>query len=189
MTKSDRDRLPPGQYWEGSLPVLDLGVHPNIAQRDWTFTVAGAVERRIEWDWRTFMAQPQIEVTVDIHCVTTWSVRNQRWIGVAAKRLLDVVRPRAEAGFLVAHGHDGYTTNLPLVDFDDDDVLLAHTLNGAPLPREHGGPVRLMVPKLYFWKSAKWLRHMVFLDQDSPGYWEARGYHDRGDPWKEERFG
>ncbi len=133
------------------------------------------------------MAQPQVKVTADIHCVTDWSVKDQVWEGVSARHLLRVARVLPEAKFLVAHGSDGYTTNLPLERLGDDAVI-AHALNGEPLAREHGGPVRLVVPSLYFWKSAKWLKHIVFLADDAPGYWEARGYHSRGDPWDEERF-
>jgi DMSO/TMAO reductase YedYZ molybdopterin-dependent catalytic subunit len=182
-------RLPPGQQTTRDWPVLDLGLRPNVPKEQWVLTVAGAVERRIRWDWAEFMAQPQAEVASDIHCVTAWSRFDNRWRGVAAKHLLSLARPRPEAKFLVFHGHDGYTTNVPLRHFDADDALLAHAWNGEALPREHGGPVRVVIPKLYFWKSAKWLSHIVFLDRDAPGYWESRGYHAVGDPWREERYG
>ena len=182
-------RLPPGQEITKDWPVLDLGLKPNVPKEQWTFTVAGLIENPIRWDWAQFMAQPQTEITTDIHCVTQWSLYDNRWKGVSAKHFLSVVRPKANARFLVFHSHDSYTTNVPLAHFDAEDVLLAHTWNGEPLPREHGGPVRVVIPKLYFWKSAKWVRHVVFLEKDAPGYWEVRGYHNVGDPWKEERYG
>ncbi len=182
-------RLPPGQHIVKDFPVLDLGDQPNLTQRDWTLTTAGQISNSIRWTFDDLMAQPQTEITCDIHCVTTWSRYDNRWRGVSAKHLLSVVAPKATAAFLMVRSFDGYATNVPLSWFDDDDVLLAHTWNGAPLTREHGGPVRLVIPKLYFWKSAKWLRHITFMDKDAPGYWEARGYHAVGDPWKEQRYG
>ncbi|MSO92085.1 MAG: sulfite oxidase-like oxidoreductase [Rhodospirillales bacterium] len=182
-------RLPPGQEITRDWPVLDLGLKPNVPKEQWAFTVAGLVENPVRWDWDAFMAQPQTEITTDIHCVTQWSLYDSRWKGVSAKHVLSLVRPKANARFLVFHSHDAYTTNVPLASFDADDALLAHTWNGAPLAREHGGPVRVVIPKLYFWKSAKWVRHVVFLEKDAPGYWEVRGYHNTGDPWKEERYG
>lgn len=184
-----RRRLPPGQRTTRDWPVLDLGERPAVAPADWVFTVGGLVDNPIRWGWRDFLAQPQVEIRSDIHCVTQWSRYDNTWRGVAARHLLAVVRPRAGARFVVFHGHDGYTTNLPLERFDVDDALLAHAWEGEPLSREHGGPVRVVVPRLYFWKSAKWVRHMLVADRDVPGYWEARGYHAVGDPWKEERYG
>ncbi|HLN25046.1 MAG TPA: sulfite oxidase-like oxidoreductase [Patescibacteria group bacterium] len=181
-------RLPPGQREVTDWPVLDLGVVPNLSTRDWSFSVGGMVERTVEWNWDQFLAQPQLSLRVDMHCVTAWSRYDNDFVGVPALRLLDVVRPLPEARFLMLHGYDGYTTNLPLADFADDDVVLAHSWQGRPISREHGGPMRLILPKLYLWKSAKWLRHITFSDRDDPGYWEQRGYHRRGDPWKEERY-
>ena len=181
-------RVPPGQHEVATLPVLDLGTQPNLAQSDWSLTVGGAVEHPLKWDWRAFQDQPQIEVTADIHCVTTWSIHGTRWQGVATAHLLAQVRPRSGVRFVMLKGYDGYSTNLPLHRFAAADALIAHRLDGQPLPREHGGPVRLVVPQLYFWKSAKWLRAITFMDQDSPGYWELRGYHDEGDPWKQQRY-
>lgn len=181
-------RLPPGQRETADWPVLDLGLSPNLQREDWSLQVAGAVERPLKWDWSQFMAQPQMELTTDIHCVTTWSRYGNTWRGVSARHLLDLVKPRAEAKFLMFRSYDGYTTNVPLDRFADDDVLLAHSWQGEPLSRDHGGPVRVVIPKLYFWKSAKWLRAITFMDKDAPGYWELRGYHDEGDPWKEERY-
>lgn len=181
-------RLPPGQVRTHKWPVLDLGERPAIDHRDWLLTVGGLVGNNIKWSWDDFMAQPQTESVSDIHCVTQWSLFDNHWEGVSAKAFLKAVQPAPEAAFLVLRSHDGYATNLDLKDFDDDDVLLAHSWEGKPLSREHGGPVRVIVPKLYFWKSAKWLRHITFTDQEVPGYWEVRGYHRRGDPWKEERY-
>ncbi|RAU22660.1 sulfite oxidase-like oxidoreductase [Paramagnetospirillum kuznetsovii] len=181
-------RLPPGQRETADFPVLDLGEAPNMLPRDWSMTVGGQVDNPIRWDWAAFMAQPQTEIVTDIHCVTTWSRYDNRWTGVSARHLLSLVRPRPTAKFLLLRSYDGYTTNLPLARFADDDVLLAHSWQGEPLSREHGGPVRAVVPKLYFWKSAKWLRHITFSDRDTAGYWELRGYHDEGDPWREQRY-
>lgn len=181
-------RLPPGQREVKDWPVLDLGTVPNLATSDWKFSVAGAVERPLSWSWQDFLAQPQMTLKVDMHCVTAWSRYDNRFVGVPALHLLDLVRPRPEARFLMLRSYDGYTTNLPLADFADDDVLLAHSWEGKPISRDHGGPMRLVLPKLYLWKSAKWLRHITFLDRDEPGYWEQRGYHMRGDPWLEQRY-
>lgn len=182
-------RLPPGQRVVNDWPVLDLGVVPNLSPKDWAFSVGGMVERPIQWSWEDLLAQPQVTVRCDIHCVTAWSRYDNDFAGVPALHLLDVVRPRQEAAFVMLRSYDGYTTNLPLSDFADEDVLLAHSWQGQPIGREHGGPMRLILPKLYLWKSAKWLRHITFAERDSPGYWEQRGYHMRGDPWKEERYG
>jgi DMSO/TMAO reductase YedYZ molybdopterin-dependent catalytic subunit len=185
----DKVRLPPGQRLTQDFPVLDLGVQPNIATADWSFSVAGQVAHPLRWDWAAFMAQPQVTLTNDIHCVTTWSRYDNTWVGIAMRTLLATVKPFESAKFVMLRSFDGYSTNLPLADIDRDDVLLAHTWQGKPLSRDHGGPMRLVVPHLYFWKSAKWLRHITFMERDQPGYWEARGYHMRGDPWTEERYG
>lgn len=182
------DRLPPGQHLVRDWPVLDLGVHPTISQADWRLTVGGAIENPIAWGWQNFMHQPQSTRLSDIHCVTSWSRYDNSWEGVSARDLLEIVRPRADAQFVMLHGHDGYTTNLTLDDFADEQALLAHSWQGAPLAREHGGPVRFVVPHLYFWKSAKWLKHIAFMTRDEAGFWEANGYHNRGDPWLEQRY-
>lgn len=181
-------RLPPGQHLVKNWPVLDLGLRPQILPMRFLLAVTGAVRYPLRWDWAAFMAAPQIESRSDIHCVTTWSRLDNNWTGVAMRHLLDLVQPRAEARFVVLHGHDGYTTNLPLACLQDDDVVIAHSWEGRPLSPEHGGPARLVVPRLYFWKSAKWLRRIDFRPADKPGFWEERGYHDRGDPWREERY-
>jgi DMSO/TMAO reductase YedYZ molybdopterin-dependent catalytic subunit len=186
---ADARRLPPGQTRTHKWPVLDLGPQPVIVPENWKLTVGGAVRNRIAWDWANFMGQPQAELTSDIHCVTAWSRFDNTWRGVSTQHILSMVQPEPFARFVIVHGYDGYTTNLPLARFAAANALIAHSWQGQPLTREHGGPARLVVPDLYFWKSAKWVRHLTFLDSDTPGYWEARGYHDEGDPWRNQRFG
>jgi DMSO/TMAO reductase YedYZ molybdopterin-dependent catalytic subunit len=187
--RPESQRLPPGQRRVENWPVLDLGIQPAIGTEDWQLVVDGLVENPIRWDWATLHAQPVFRVTSDIHCVTAWSRFDNAWEGVSARHLIATVRPLAAARFVVLHSHDDYTTNLPLADFAAEDALLAHSWQGRPLPREHGGPVRMVVPKLYFWKSAKWLRRIEFIAEDRRGFWEERGYHGHGDPWTEERYG
>jgi DMSO/TMAO reductase YedYZ molybdopterin-dependent catalytic subunit len=182
-------RLPPGQRQVQDWPVLDLGITPNIPTREWNLTVAGAVEKPFTWSWEDFRAQPQVQMTSDIHCVTAWSRYDNLWEGVSTRHFLSVARPRREARHVVLRSYDGYATNLTLERFAAEDALIAHSWEGKPLSQEHGGPVRLIVPKLYLWKSAKWIRQITFLEKDAPGYWEVRGYHNEGDPWKEERYG
>lgn len=188
-TARTAERLPPGQHLTKDFPVLDLGVQPNMLAKDWTLSVAGQVRHPLKWSWDDLMKQPQQDFTNDIHCVTTWSRYDNIWRGVPMRALIEACRPMDTAKFLMVKSFDGYATNVPLSDVDRDDVFLAHAWDNKPLARDHGGPVRLVVPHLYFWKSAKWLRHITFMDQDQPGYWEARGYHMRGDPWMEERYG
>jgi DMSO/TMAO reductase YedYZ molybdopterin-dependent catalytic subunit len=182
------DRLPPGQHQVRDWPVLDLGVQPKIDTADWELRVFGAVQEQLTWDWPAFNALPQRREVTDIHCVTTWSRFDNQWDGVVTRDVLAIVQPKPEARFVVLHSYDGYTTNLPLDDFAAEDAILAHSWQGQPLPVEHGGPVRLVVPHLYFWKSAKWLHRIELITEDRPGYWEERGYHDRGDPWSEQRY-
>lgn len=182
------ERLPPGQHLVRDWPVLDLGLQPEIPLERWRLDVAGEVEAPTSWDFAAFRALPQRRFVSDIHCVTTWSRYDNAWEGVATTDLLDLVRPTEDAGFVVLHSYDGYTTNLPLDDFASPDAIVAHSWEGAPLTRAHGGPVRLVVPHLYFWKSAKWLRGIEFVTADQLGFWEVRGYHRRGDPWAEERY-
>lgn len=184
-----RERLPPGQREVRNWPVLDLGVQPEIDLETWELVVDGAVENPIRWRWEEFRAQPMARMVSDIHCVTAWSRYDNRWDGVAALHLLSLARPRAEARHAVFHSYDGYTTNLELADFADEDVILAHSWEGKPLTLDHGGPVRVVVPKRYFWKSAKWVQRIEFAVADKPGFWETRGYHNEADPWKEERYG
>jgi DMSO/TMAO reductase YedYZ molybdopterin-dependent catalytic subunit len=182
-------RLPPGQRKVENWPVLDLGAQPDVPVERWRLTLDGLVENPVTWDWAAFRAQPVVRDVSDIHCVTAWSRFDNHWEGVGARHILAVVKPKPEARFIVCHSYDDYTTNLPLAEFTADDVLLAHSWQGKPLTREHGGPVRAIVPKLYFWKSAKWLRRIEFIAEDRAGFWEQRGYHLHGDPWTEERYG
>lgn len=182
------DRLPPGQHLVEKWPVLDLGIQPDIPRESWKLTIDGAVENPLEWDWQTFAAQPQTSYVSDIHCVTTWSRYDNRWDGVSARHLLDLVKPLPEARHLIFHSYDGYTTNVKLEVFQDSDVLLAHSWEGAPLTPEHGAPVRVIIPKWYFWKSAKWIKRIEFSAVDKPGFWEVRGYNNEGDPWNEDRY-
>ncbi|HEY9080766.1 sulfite oxidase-like oxidoreductase [Magnetovibrio sp.] len=185
----DKPRLPPGQRLTQDFPVLDLGIQPPIAPDEWRLTVSGLVDNPIDWGWADFHDQPHVDIVTDIHCVTTWSRYDNRWQGISGPQFLSVVQPRADAKYMVFHAHDGYTTNVPVKVFNDDEVILAHTWNGEPISRAHGGPIRPIIPKLYLWKSAKWVKHITFLDKDAPGFWEVRGYHNDADPWKEERYG
>jgi DMSO/TMAO reductase YedYZ molybdopterin-dependent catalytic subunit len=186
--RPENERLPPGQHLVQNWPVLDLGIVPDIETKEWRLRVDGWVENKLDWSWDDFMAQPAFTDVSDIHCVTAWSRYDNQWDGVSARHILALVKPMKEARFVVFHSYDDYTTNLPLADFDDDDVLIAHSWQGEPISREHGGPMRAIVPKLYFWKSAKWVKRIEFIAADRRGFWEANGYHDRGDPWKEERY-
>ncbi|MGJ4883443.1 sulfite oxidase-like oxidoreductase [Bradyrhizobium sp. SZCCHNRI1058] len=188
IIRPEDQRLPPGQHLTRDWPVLDLGLTPSVTSERWRLDVYGAVENPLFWDMRAFLAQEQRQFVSDIHCVTAWSRYDNQWEGLATRDLLAACRPRDSAEFVVLHSYDGYTTNLTLEDFATEDALLAHSWSGAPLTGEHGGPVRVVVPHLYFWKSAKWLKAIEFLDSDKPGYWEVRGYHNRGDPWAEQRY-
>jgi DMSO/TMAO reductase YedYZ molybdopterin-dependent catalytic subunit len=183
------DRLPPGQREVQNWPVLDLGVQPEVPTAKWRLDVGGLVEAPLSWSWTDFKAQSQATIVSDIHCVTAWSRFNNTWEGVATRHLLSLVRPKPEARFVIQHGYDGYSTNVPLEAFAGEDVLLATRWQGKPISREHGGPVRLVLPKLYFWKSAKWIGKLEFTAEDKPGFWEVRGYHNYGDPWTEQRYG
>jgi DMSO/TMAO reductase YedYZ molybdopterin-dependent catalytic subunit len=185
---AETDRLPPGQHLVRDWPVLDLGAQPDISTDRWRLKVGGMVARPMTLDWAGLMALPQTMLRSDIHCVTTWSRYDNEWEGLATRELLAACQPREDARFVVLHSYDGYTTNLSLDDFAAEDALLAHSWSGQPLTEEHGGPVRLVVPHLYFWKSAKWLQAIEFLTEDAPGFWEVRGYHNRGDPWAEQRY-
>ena len=181
------DRIPPGQHLAKGFPVLDLGVRPKFYEPRWRFRVDGEVERELDLSWAEFTGLPRTEQTSDFHCVTTWSKLDVEWSGVLFVDIAALVQPKSSARFVIAEGADYYTTNLPLEDCMDEDVILADHLDGDPLPREHGAPVRLVVPKLYAWKSAKFLQRLTFSAVDQPGYWEQRGYHGRGNPWNEER--
>ncbi|WP_028135237.1 sulfite oxidase-like oxidoreductase [Bradyrhizobium japonicum] len=188
ITRPEDQRLPPGQHLTKDWPVLDLGVTPPISRERWRLDVYGAVQTPVFWTFAEFAAQKQARFTSDIHCVTTWSRYDNEWEGLATRELLAACQPREDARFVVLHSYDGYTTNLALEDFAAEDALLAHSWSGRPLAEEHGGPVRLVVPHLYFWKSAKWLQAIEFRTEDAPGFWEVRGYHNRGDPWAEQRY-
>jgi DMSO/TMAO reductase YedYZ molybdopterin-dependent catalytic subunit len=184
-----RDRLPPGQTLVTDWPVLDLGVQPEITPDRWRLRLEGLVEAPLRFTLDEFMALPQTELTNDIHCVTQWSRYDNHWQGVKAADLLALARPKAAARFVSFTSYDGYTTNVPLAEFATEEVLLAHSWEGAPLSRQHGGPVRVVIPRLYFWKSPKWVTRIELLGADRPGFWEVRGYHNNGDPWLEERYG
>jgi DMSO/TMAO reductase YedYZ molybdopterin-dependent catalytic subunit len=181
-------RLPPGQVLTRKWPVLTYGETPPADPATWTFRCFGLVKEEVSWTWREFLELPRVEVTSDIHCVTRWSRFDNRWEGVAVSEILRRVSPQPEATAVMAHSQGGYTTNIALADLRGDDVLLAFRHDGEDLPAEHGGPCRLVVPKLYFWKSAKWIRAFEFLNVNAPGFWEENGYHLHADPWKEERY-
>jgi DMSO/TMAO reductase YedYZ molybdopterin-dependent catalytic subunit len=187
-SRPGEDRLPPGQHLVKNWPVLDLGIEPAIALSSWRLDIGGEVDTPMALNWDAFIALPQVEHTSDIHCVTSWSRYDNRWNGVSTQELAAHAGIRPEAQFAILTSHDGYTTNLALADFLAEDALLAHSWEGAPLTAEHGGPMRLVAPHLYFWKSPKWLRRIEFATADHPGFWEVRGYHNHGDPWREQRY-
>ena len=182
------DRLPPGQKLTAGFPVLDLGVQPEIALADWTLAVDGLVENPTVLNWEQFAALPQVEDVSDFHCVTTWSKYDCRWGGVALTTLYELARVKPEARFVYFTSYDGYSTNVPLERCLDDDTLVATSFAGAPLAREHGGPARVIIPKLYAWKGAKFVKAVTFLAEDKLGFWEVRGYSNTADPWTEDRY-
>ena len=179
-------RLPPGQYYEPGFPVLTAGPTPRIETGEWAFRIDGMVGTEREWSWDEFQALPSENVPCDIHCVTKWSKLDTSFRGVPVDVLLDEAQPQGE--FATAFAYGGYTTNLSLADLTGGKGWVVTEHEGEPLPREHGGPARLLVPHLYFWKSAKWVAGLRILDHDEPGFWESNGYHNRGDPWREERY-
>lgn len=183
-----RKRLPPGQRLVTNWPVLDLGLQPDVTKDDWRLTVDGLVANPVTLSYAQLLQLPQAERVSDIHCVTKWSRYDNRWNGVAARELVALVRPKEEARHVIFHANDGYTTNVTFEAFAADDVMIAHTWEGYPITRQHGGPVRIVIPRYYFWKSAKWVKRIEFSRDDKPGFWETRGYHNIGDPWKEERY-
>ena len=183
-----QDRLPPGQRLTEKWPVLHYGRVPSIDVNMWTFTISGLVEKERTLTDEEFKSLPQVEVFSDMHCVTTWSRYDNLWEGVGTGTVKDIVAIRPEAKHVLVSCEGGFTTNIPLDDFFQPDALLALKHDGKPLSPEHGGPVRLVVPRLYFWKSAKWVTGIEFLEKDSPGFWERAGYHNHGDPWKQERY-
>jgi DMSO/TMAO reductase YedYZ molybdopterin-dependent catalytic subunit len=186
--EAGRDRLPPGQVLTYKFPVLSYGPNPHIDLNSWRLKVGGLVEEPREFTWEEFMQLPRQRQVCDIHCVTRWSKLDTIWEGVPFREIVKLVRPKPEAKYVMEHSYGGYTTNVPLEELLDDDVLLAFKYDDKPLEPDHGGPMRMLVPKLYFWKSAKWLRGLEFLAGDQPGFWEMYGYHMHGDPWTEERF-
>lgn len=188
ITEEQRARIPPGQYLTEKWPVLHYGSVPGVDLGAWDLRIWGEVEAPQRFDWPAFSRLPRTTVHTDIHCVTRWSRLDMSFDGVAVRDILDLARPTPAARFVVAHAEAGYTANLPLAVLDDDDVLLADAADGAPLSPEHGYPLRLVVPKRYFWKSAKWLRGLELRADDRPGFWERYGYHNEADPWREERF-
>jgi DMSO/TMAO reductase YedYZ molybdopterin-dependent catalytic subunit len=178
--------LPPGQYLTEDFPVLSAGPTPRIPLDRWEFTIDTETGVRRRWSWAQLRALPQETVTVDIHCVTRWSKLGTTWEGVSLDTLLADVETVAD--FVLVHSYGGYTTNLPLEDLVDGKAWVAHRFDGEDLAPEHGGPARLLVPHLYFWKSAKWVRGIQLLVEDEPGFWESVGYHNYGDPWREQRY-
>lgn len=183
------DRLPPGQRLVRDWPVLDLGIQPIIDERRFRLDIDGAVRRPISLRLGEFMALPMTESVSDVHCVTQWSRYDNHWRGVTARAVIDMVEPSDKVRHVIFHAVDGYTTNVTRDQFEQPDVLLVHSWEGAPISRQHGGPVRVLIPRLYLWKSAKWIRRVEFSVADKPGFWEGRGYHNNGDPWNEERYG
>ncbi|HEV3402605.1 MAG TPA: sulfite oxidase-like oxidoreductase [Acidimicrobiales bacterium] len=184
--RSPEGRVPPGQYLVDDFPVLSAGPTPETPTDEWTFSITGSVDEPRRWSWEEFLALPSETITTDIHCVTRWSKLDTVWEGVSVDTLLAEVETSAE--YVVAHCDGGYTTNLPLDDVLDAKAWVAYAYDGEPLEPEHGGPARLLVPHLYLWKSAKWVRELRLVDEDEPGFWESLGYHERGDPWREERY-
>jgi DMSO/TMAO reductase YedYZ molybdopterin-dependent catalytic subunit len=182
----DPARVPPGQYVTDDFPVLSAGPTPEVPLDEWSFAIGGAVGQGRSWTWEELLALPPETVTVDIHCVTKWSKLDTRWTGVSVDVLLEDMEPWGD--YVVAFCDGGYTTNLPLEDVTGGRAWIAYEYDGEPLEPEHGGPVRLLVPHLYFWKSAKWVRGLNVTDADEPGFWETYGYHNYGDPWKEQRY-
>jgi DMSO/TMAO reductase YedYZ molybdopterin-dependent catalytic subunit len=183
---ADQSRLPPGQYLTRDFPVLSAGPTPHTPLDEWSLSIDGAVDAAARWSWEELLALPSETVTVDVHCVTKWSKLDTTWTGVSVDTLLE--RVVTEAGHVTAWSDGDYTTNLPLEDLTGGRAWVAHTYDGEPLAPEHGGPARLLVPHLYFWKSAKWLRGLTLTVADEPGFWESVGYHNYGDPWREQRY-
>jgi DMSO/TMAO reductase YedYZ molybdopterin-dependent catalytic subunit len=179
-------RVPPGQYLVEDFPVLTAGPTPHTPLDQWSFSITGEVDKPAQWTWDEFRAMPAEPVHTDIHCVTRWSKLDTEWEGVSIDTLLEAVEH--DAAYISAFCDGGYTTNLPLQDVTDGKAWVVFQYDGAPLPPEHGGPARLLVPHLYLWKSAKWVRGIELLDDDQPGFWETLGYHRRGDPWQEQRY-
>ena len=184
----DAARLPPGQYKEDGFPVLSAGPTPQVATQSWRFTLKDGPRPIAEWSWEDFAKLPHTALKRDIHCVTKWSKFDTHWEGVRVDDILAAAGVTAPTAFVLAHSYDGYTTNVPYADLTGDQAMVATAYEGRPIAPDHGGPARLLVPHLYFWKSAKWVNALQFTRRDEPGFWELRGYHIYGDPWKEQRF-
>ncbi|VAW08960.1 hypothetical protein MNBD_ACTINO01-1028 [hydrothermal vent metagenome] len=184
----DPDRLPPGQYHTERFPVLQAGSVPDVDMTTWDFVIDGLVERRVAWKWSDIEQMPSSEVAADIHCVTKWSKFDTRWKGVPVSYLWDQITPKPEATHVMINAYHGFTANLPIEDFLRPGNLFAHTYEDDALTLEHGFPLRLVVPHLYFWKSVKWVRGFTLMDADAPGFWERNGYHMYGDPFSEQRY-
>lgn len=182
------ERIPPGQHLVDYFPVLTAGPTPNIEPGDWKFTLKSGPRPVKAWNWAEFNALPMTKMTRDIHCVTSWSKLNTAWEGVLIDDILADAGVEHPTDFLLAHSFDGYSTNVPLADLASGKAMVALKYEGQAIPRDHGGPARLLVPHLYFWKSAKWVNGLQFTERDEPGFWELRGYHIYGDPWKEQRY-
>ena len=183
-----RDRIPPGQYQTRDFPVLSAGPTPRTPLDRWSFTIEGLVRQPVTWTWSELMALPNREWVVDISCVTKWTKLDMRWRGVSLDTLLENVELDQNAAFVIAYSDGGYTTNLPLEDVTGGRAWVAFAFDGEPLQPEHGGPARMLVPHLYFWKSAKWVRGLQLVTDDEPGFWEVNGYNNYGDPWREQRY-
>jgi DMSO/TMAO reductase YedYZ molybdopterin-dependent catalytic subunit len=181
-------RIPPGQHEVSDFPVLSAGPTPHIATANWTFTLRVGPKPVKRWTWDEFNALPRTQVTKDIHCVTTWSKLDTRWEGILVDDILKAADLAPPTGFALAHSFDGYSTNVPVEDLVGGKAMVALLYDGEPLAPDHGGPARLLVPHLYFWKSAKWVNGLQFTERDEAGFWELRGYHMYGDPWREQRF-
>ena len=188
--KQDQEGLevPPGQFVTDKFPVLTYGSIPKIDMDTWQFKIFGLVEEEVTLDWQQFNDVGKVTIDAEFHCVTQWSNLQNTWEGISFNDLVKLVKPKSEAKFVMIHSYGGYTTNLPLDVVTDDDVLFAIKHDGEPLAPDHGAPLRFIVPKRYAWKSAKWANGIEFMDKNVPGFWETRGYHMDGDPWKEERF-
>lgn len=182
------NRIPPGQFQTVKWPVLHAGSVPTIKLERWRLDLFGLVQQRVGLTWDELQAQPHVQVFADMHCVTRWSMLDNTWEGVSTRHLAELAGVKPEAKYVIAHGAHGFTTNMPIGDFLGDDCLVAWSRNGQTLDPDHGWPLRLVIPKLYAWKSAKWLLGLEFVQSDEPGFWEQNGYHNHGDPWTEERF-
>jgi DMSO/TMAO reductase YedYZ molybdopterin-dependent catalytic subunit len=186
---SPDSRVPQGQSRVTDFPVLDMGIRPSLDKATWKLRLFGLVANEVTLSWPQFIALPQTKIQSDMHCVTRWTQLDMDWEGVSARDLVMLAKPLEFAQYVTIHGFDDYTTNLPLEALLDDDVLVAHSVFGEPLSIDHGWPARMVVPKRYAWKGAKWISAIEFHAKDRPGFWEVRGYHNDADPWKEERFG